>query len=452
MTRAPLLPPPGRAVQSSLSGALLLFLKYPEMGKVKTRLARTLGPQEALRIYRQLLCRTLGLARDFQFSHPLVHLILYVDPPEKVADMQRNFPGPWTIRGQDHGDLGKRMASAFRETFAMGCQQVVLVGVDLADLKLGDLKKGFEALCRCPVVLGPARDGGYYLIGLRHPMDSLFQGIPWSTPRVWEVTLHRLESRGVVPGVLDVRRDVDEGADLAFLKAQPFFDRRISVIVPCIGPLSRLAPLVDALQQGLWSEDEILLVRGQNHAATPVELCQQGVRHLVAPKGRGIQMNLGALRAEGDLFWFLHADSSPPPDPGYHVRTLLEHPGASLGCFQLGFQEETPGLRLLSRWANFRTRVFKLPYGDQGLFCSRRVFEKVGGFQRSFLMEDVTLVRACRQLGSLLIIPRFIHSSPERYQRRGILPAGIQNHFLMLLHLAGVSDALLYRIYYRKRP
>jgi GT2 family glycosyltransferase len=124
----------------------------------------------------------------------------------------------------------------------------------------------------------------------------------------------------------------------------------------------------------------------------------------------------------------------------------------SLGCFRLSFSPSTAALDFVSSWANLRTQLFAFPYGDQGLFCRRAIFEKVGGFRNPFLMEDVDFVRQCKKWGRLLMIPEGVRTSPQRYLKRGVLRASLQNHCLMLLYSLGMNNRRLYAIYYGSDP
>jgi len=121
----------------------------------------------------------------------------------------------------------------------------------------------------------------------------------------------------------------------------------------------------------------------------------------------------------------------------------------SLGCFRLGFRPSTPLMDIIAAGANLRTRYFKLPFGDQGLFCRREVFEKIGGFKKLYLMEDVEFVEECRRWGGLMILHETLFTSPRRYLTRGVIRAFLQNQVLMLLYRLGASDRLLYSLYYR---
>jgi GT2 family glycosyltransferase len=169
-------------------------------------------------------------------------------------------------------------------------------------------------------------------------------------------------------------------------------------------------------------------------------------------KGRGIQQNAGAILSRGTILFFLHDDTVPPLEFPYLIRKACRDYQASVGCFKLRFLPLNRALGLIAAWANLRTAVFKLPYGDQGLFCRREVFERVGGFGRSYLMEDVDLVGKFRKMGqgrgAISILPAPVYSSSDRYLRKGILKASFLNHLTFLLAALGRDERILYRKYY----
>jgi len=204
-----------------------------------------------------------------------------------------------------------------------------------------------------------------------------------------------------------------------------------------------------SLEPQLWPGDEIIVVSGDGIPGNAAVNITARTRMVWSPRGRGQQLNRGVQEARSDLLWFLHADSAPPSNFAYHVRKLsLEH-HCALGCFRLAFEGDSRVLALIARWANLRTSIFKLPYGDQGIFCRRATFDQLNGFRRAYIMEDVDFVRSARTLGRILIIPQEMRTSPARYMKHGILRASLTNHFLLGLYLLGVSDRRLYSWYYR---
>ena len=181
------------------------LLKAPRPGLVKTRLAAEVGPERALSLYRLMAERTAAAVREAGWPGTI-----WYDPPEAEEEMRRWLGAEWTYEAQPPGDLGTRLA---RAVAAEPGQCPVLLGGDCPGLS-GDLLREAAALLeRYRVVVGPAEDGGYYLLGGRVPLPDLFTGMPWSTDRLFQETRRRLELMGVVWAALPRLRDVDTGAD-----------------------------------------------------------------------------------------------------------------------------------------------------------------------------------------------------------------------------------------------
>lgn len=431
--------------------ALIIFMRYPEAGSVKSRLAPSIGTSEAARVYEKLVRRTLGVASEFLASNPDVRGFVFFSPAERARDVEARFQGPWVFMPQEGAHIGERMGNADKALRRSGLRRIVLIGSDIADLDPGDLRDAFDVLTREDAVLGPARDGGFYLIGLGEPCDTVFEPRTWGTGQVLERTKALLVGSGLRLSLLERRSDIDEAGDLHLLEAQSFFRDRLSVVIPTIGFTPRVERTLDFLHSQIWPGDEIILVHGGMGPDMSKEEPRDAVRHVHSALGRGLQMNAGAAAATGSLLFFLHDDSLPPAGFPYAIRRTCADQAMKLGCFRLRFLPTSPSLDLVARWANFRSTRLRLPYGDQGFFCRRDVFDSLGGFRRLHLMEDVDFAARCRHLGKVPVLPMTIRTSPERYLRKGVLRASMQNHLLMLLYLLGVDDAKLYRIYYGLR-
>jgi hypothetical protein len=430
--------------------ALILFARHPEPGRVKTRLAKHMGDQAACDLYEKLLRLSLGVLGDFRRLAPRTDVFVAITPAESLSAFRDRFATPWTLTAQEGRHLGERMASAFLDLFRRGYDRVLLVGSDLPDLSAQGLQSAFRALDDADAVVGPAQDGGFYAVGLRRPCPKAFQDPQWGTPDVFERTLAALKAEGLSIRLLPVRRDVDRPEDLSALQRHWALSSNVSVIVPTLAPRRRLLPWIQHVQNLLWPGDDLCVVRGVLGEQAPPQR-SDGVLWLESPPGRGRQMNHGARSTSGNILWFLHDDCLPGPSAAYQVRKILRDFRFSLGCFRLGFSPTNRALDAIAAWANGRTRIFRLPYGDQGLFCRRDVFEAAGGFARPFLMEDVDFVRACRRHGRLLLLPETLFTSPRRYLDGGILRTSLNNHLTLFAHFLGLSNATLYRRYYRRR-
>jgi rSAM/selenodomain-associated transferase 1 len=185
--------------------AVILFVRAPDRGFVKTRLAADLGPDEALAIYRRLTEHTLAQLRAVRRCR----VVLYVTPPGRAGAVSDWLGNDLEIRLQDDGDLGERLASALDRTLTEGASSVLAVGADCPGMESGTIESAFRELVRCDVVLGPALDGGYYLIGVKRRHPALFGGIPWSTPGTLSATLSAAASAGLSVALLEARRDID---------------------------------------------------------------------------------------------------------------------------------------------------------------------------------------------------------------------------------------------------
>jgi uncharacterized protein len=192
---------------------LIVFVKAPVAGKVKTRLAGRVGTEVALTLYRCFVADILATVRRIG-HHPLV----FFHPPH-----ERKAVAEWLGDGlvyvpQEGNDLGERMAAAFRRAF-VSCSRALLVGSDCPDLPGSLLTEAFECLKTYDAVLGPAVDGGYYLIGFTKTgfLEAAFDGIEWGTPSVFEATATILRRYRVSVHVLPLWNDIDEYDDLKVL-------------------------------------------------------------------------------------------------------------------------------------------------------------------------------------------------------------------------------------------
>jgi len=196
------------------SAQLVILLKAPRVGWVKTRLAAAIGHPGATAVYRRLAACVFRNLCEW----PCVELRHAPDDAGgELRDWQR--PG-WTLAPQGDGDLGDRLARAFAEHFQAGARKVVILGADCPDVNLADVAAAVEALETADVVLGPALDGGYWLVGLREPQPDLFRDIAWSTGQVRVQTEIRAAQAGLSLARLRTLSDVDTEEDWRLWKAR----------------------------------------------------------------------------------------------------------------------------------------------------------------------------------------------------------------------------------------
>ena len=185
----------------------MIFARNPEKGKVKTRLAKGVGPEKALEIYFRLLEHTrdqvipLGCSARVYYSD-------YVENGDLWPDDQ------FEKKKQEGDDLGTRMYKAFADAFYEGYRKVIIIGTDLYELQTHHLREAFDALENHNAVIGPAKDGGFYLLGLKEMIPEIFDHKPWGTDQVLELVRADIEKTGLKPYLLEELNDIDTLNDL----------------------------------------------------------------------------------------------------------------------------------------------------------------------------------------------------------------------------------------------
>ena len=186
---------------------LIIFVKAPRPGTVKTRLAREIGEAAACAAY----CRMVNdLRSNLARLEPVEIRFTPDDARKEVVQWLR--PG-WRLAPQGVGELGTRLQAAFAQAFASGSKRVVVIGSDCPTVTASDIELGWNELQEHDMVIGPAQDGGYWLIGLRSARPRLFQEINWSTSTVLVETLKRAEAAGLKVKLMRQRSDIDSPAD-----------------------------------------------------------------------------------------------------------------------------------------------------------------------------------------------------------------------------------------------
>ncbi len=189
---------------------LMIFTRNPELGKCKTRLATTVGDQTALDIYKFLLQHTVSITKSLKLSKQVHYSV-------KVRENDFWNPEIYNKKQQLGNDLGKRMEYAFTEGFAEGYKKIIIIGSDMYDLGLKDLEYAFMELETHDYVIGPAEDGGYYLLGMKSLHSQVFRNKVWGTETVLRDTLKDLKNENIK--ILEERNDVDIYDDIKDIDA-----------------------------------------------------------------------------------------------------------------------------------------------------------------------------------------------------------------------------------------
>jgi rSAM/selenodomain-associated transferase 1 len=189
------------------TNSLIIIAKHPEKATVKTRLSAVMSDEERLQLYTFLLkssLQRLGAIRDVD--------TFIAFAPRAREDYFATFG--LKLLPLPEGDLGERMYHAFQEVFHRGYTKAALVGVDIPELSGDIVLKAFDILSEYDVVFGPARDGGYYLIGMKKPIAELFEGIPWSSEKTLEKSIEKVQQMNYTFGLTEMLSDIDTMEDV----------------------------------------------------------------------------------------------------------------------------------------------------------------------------------------------------------------------------------------------
>jgi rSAM/selenodomain-associated transferase 2 len=223
----------------------------------------------------------------------------------------------------------------------------------------------------------------------------------------------------------------------------------ISIIIPTLNVGENLMATLESADR---SDDvETIVVDGGSSDSTAELAKAFGARLLTTAAGRANQVNTGARVASGDVLLFLHGDTLLPEGFDRYVLELLARPGIVAGAFLLGIEGTAIGLRIIEKLANFRSRFFQMPYGDQAIFLRADLFRALGGFPDIPIMEDFVLMRRLKRYGRVAMAPVAVKTSSRRWLKLGILKTTLINQAVLLAYFLGSDPERLARWYKRSR-
>ncbi|QGY40174.1 glycosyltransferase [Pseudodesulfovibrio cashew] len=222
----------------------------------------------------------------------------------------------------------------------------------------------------------------------------------------------------------------------------------LSVIIPVYNEAEIINDAIQRVRRAATKEPvEIVVADGGPGHDTLAAVRDPDVIKVACPPGRGIQLNAGADRAGGDTLLFLHADTRLPGDAFTAIRRAVAD-GAAAGAFSLSIDSPRPSLRVVALFANLRTRLERVPYGDQAQFVTAQTFRALGGFAAIPIMEDVEFFRRIRRQGlPIAILPGKVVTSARRWEKEGVLVRTLTNWWLRLRYALGADPADLARHY-----
>ncbi len=421
---------------------ICIFAKPPVAGAAKTRLAAYVGAPRAAELARAFLRDTCAAVRALPWARPVLATAGELD-----AELTAEAAMPLWPQGD--GDLGARLervlARALDDTGL-----AIAIGTDSPGLPPQRFEDARRALATADAVIGPADDGGFYLLGLRRCPPGLLAELPWSAADTRARTIERLRAHGLSVAELAPWFDVDRAGDLARLHAlldtgaivAPHTRRvlgapRISVVVPVLDEARRIEGALDAVL-ALAGRKEVIVVDGGSRDDTARLARSRPVRVVEAERGRARQMNAGAAVAAGDVLVFLHADTTLPGDALARIEATLADPAVVAGAFRTWTVADTaavPWFAPLLHLADLRSRYTSLPYGDQAVFVRAGAFRQIGGFPDQPLMEDLELARRLSRLGRIVTVPARVRVSGRRFVARPVFYTVAVNVFPTLYRL-----------------
>jgi rSAM/selenodomain-associated transferase 2 len=223
----------------------------------------------------------------------------------------------------------------------------------------------------------------------------------------------------------------------------------VSIIIPVLNEAAGINGVIEHLRDPAAIHDaEIIVVDGEVAGSTLSAITDSTVRKIVSPAGRGRQMNLGASQARGRVLLFLHADTVLPRRGFALIRKAMEDPNMAAGAFELGIDSQRALFRITEAYVSVRTRLTRIPFGDQAIFIRREYFERLGGFRDIPIMEDVELMARIRKRGDrIAVIPEKVRTSARRWEREGILSCTMRNWMLQAAYAFGVPPERLAKWY-----
>ncbi len=224
---------------------------------------------------------------------------------------------------------------------------------------------------------------------------------------------------------------------------------RISIIIPTLNEAGYIKEAIATTQA--YTNIEVIIVDGGSKDDT-IEIAESlGVTVISSSPGRAVQMNTGAVAASGEILLFLHADSRLPTGFDDMVRTALQQQETVAGAFNLRIDASLLSLRWVEWGINVRSHFFQMPYGDQGIFLTKAVFQQIGGFPELPIMEDFELMRRLKRIGRIVIIPTPVVTSARRWLQKGVFKTTLLNQIVIIAYLLGVSPEQIRRWYRREK-
>jgi len=223
----------------------------------------------------------------------------------------------------------------------------------------------------------------------------------------------------------------------------------ISVIIPTLNEEHNIGRCIESIRSDRAIHEIIVADGGSSDKTVDIAESHGGIRVIRTEKGRGTQMNKGAAFAGGDIFLFLHADTYLERGWYNEIMSCLCEPSIAAGAFTFRIDSPESYYRLIEYWVKFRCVVLNLPYGDQGIFVRREVFESLGGYKNIPLMEDVDLVERMKKVGPIKMLRKEAYIHSRKWDEEGWIRRSFLNQMIMIRYRLGADPERLAKLYYQ---
>jgi uncharacterized protein len=401
-----------------------------------------LGSNGAARLQRDM---TSWLIKSLRALPPEISLEVHTDGFD-MPGMQKILGADLPIRFQESGNIGQKMFAAFSDAFEEGFEHIVLIGSDCPFITTDIIRQAFIRLETDDCVLGPAYDGGYYLIGLKQPCPGIFDGISWGGGIVLEQSLSKAQTLGLSTVLLERLHDIDLPQDIVLWKNLLRHNKQgLSVIIPTLNEGDKIVETLEALKT---AENIKVIVADGGSSDKTVELARlNGAKVISSAGGRAAQMNAGAASATGEYLLFLHADTILPQGFDDDIRYALADPRIIAGAFRLGFDSKGLSMRIVESGVYLRSRYLNLPYGDQGIFVRSADFQEAQGFPELPIMDDAVFVSRLKKKGRVVTLNKKVITSARRYESLGAFRTWIINQCVIIGFSSGAEPDVLAKMY-----
>jgi len=426
---------------------LIIFTRYPQPGNTKTRLIPDVGALAAAHLQAQMTHLVVRQGMALNKKRPIYIEVAYDGGNQEKMKSWLGDRCDYVV--QVEGDLGARMQATIQSAYDKGGEYIVVIGSDCPGIDQAVLANAYHQLITHDVVIGPTDDGGYYLIGMRMPYRELFAGVQWGSDTVFRDTCCIAKNAGLRMAVLSTLCDVDYATDLPIYRDRIEIDLIfLSVIIPTLHDEALLAEVIHSVkQQGV----EVIVSFGDDQDGNIGVATSLGCVVVIGSRGRSIQMNAAARIAKGEVLLFLHGDSVVSKSATHNYAQtifdlMLNHDNV-YGAFRFKTDYLIRMMTFITTIVNLRTKLLQNPYGDQGIFVRKSLFETVGGYCDTPIGEDLLLVHKLRGQGKFCFLDHEVITSGRRWRKQGIIKTTIRNQLVALGLLLKIPPGWLQKLY-----